>query len=541
MARPINSRIQVCGTLVAESPLHVGGLEQSVEVDLSLAVNGQGQYYIPGSSLAGALRTGMAAIDSIDTELIKTLWGFQPERDPNGPSPRTGHASFILIKDAVVTGGQPERRDGVAIDRAWGAAANRMKYDRAILPKGSVIEFHLTLEQQKQQFESSKIALAKLIQALEQGEIRIGAAKTRGLGCVKLTNVQVQQQTFADRKKMLQVLRGQWDSISLPTTEQATISTQLHIQIDWQPIDPVMVKAEAAGIAVDMLPLVSAIDDQTDDHLTLVLPGSSIKGVLRSQAERIIRTIGADQDNLNQSFDQQVQLPLVTELFGRAAKKIEQQANGKTQNNGSNGSSDEAKEEPSRQIGRLFVEDCYAKCPMASQTWDQVMAATTSEDLQKAIQQTGLAHTQVAHHVAIDRWTGGASEGALYSVLEPMNLAWHPVQLTLELGQLDPATLKMKLLEPSLQRPLLMLVLLLLRDLASKRIPLGFATNRGMGTIRVSHIKLTGHVLAELQVENGTIEIPDGDFSRLQGNWITSLNQDWQNWVNTIGNDGGEV
>lgn len=192
-------------------------------------------------------------------------------------------------------------------------------------------------------------------------------------------------------------------------------------------------------------------------------------------------------------------------------------------------------------MGRLFVEDCYAKYPMASKTWDRVMAATTSEDLQNAIQQMGLAHTQVAHHVAIDRWTGGASKGALYSVLEPMNLAWHPVQLTLELGQLDPATLQMKLLEPSLQRPLLMLVLLLLRDLASKRIPLGFATNRGMGTIRVSHIKLTGHVLAELQVENGTIEILDGDFSRLQGNWITSLNQDWQNWVNPIGNDGGEV
>ncbi|NJP12384.1 MAG: hypothetical protein HC769_22435 [Cyanobacteria bacterium CRU_2_1] len=526
MARPINSRIQVCGTLVAESPLHVGGLEQSVEVDLSLAVNGQGQYYIPGTSLAGVLRAGMAAIDGIDAGLIRTLWGFQPERDSNKPVTQTGHASFILIKDAVVTGGQPERRDGVAIDRAWGATAEHMKYDRAILPKGSMIAFHLTLEQQSQQSETSQIALAKLIQALEQGEIRLGAAKTRGLGCVKLTNVQVQKQTFADRTKMLQVLQGQWESMALPTTEQPVLSTQLQIQIDWQPIDPVMVKAEAAGIAVDILPLVSTVNDR----LRLVLPGSSIKGALRSQAERIIRTVRADQDNLNQSFDQQVQLPLVTELFGRAAKKVERQANGKTQNSGIE-PSNAAKVEPSRQIGRLFVKDCYAKNPIESQAWDQVMAATTSDDLQKALQQAGLEHTQAAHHVAIDRWTGGASDGALYSVLEPMNMAWHPIQLILELGQLA----------ISLQRPLLMLLLLLLRDLSSKRIPLGFAVNRGMGTIRVSHIKLTGSILAELQIENGVIEIPDGDFSRLQGNWLTSLNQDWQNWLNANGNDGDKA
>lgn len=48
-----------------------------------------------------------------------------------------------------------------------------------------------------------------------------------------------------------------------------------------------MVKAEGEGIAVDILPLISGFDG----GITFVLPGSSIKGALRTQAERIIRTV----------------------------------------------------------------------------------------------------------------------------------------------------------------------------------------------------------------------------------------------------------
>ena len=37
-----------------------------------------------------------------------------------------------------------EVRDGVGIDRMRGAAADRYKYDRAILPRGTRLPFELT-------------------------------------------------------------------------------------------------------------------------------------------------------------------------------------------------------------------------------------------------------------------------------------------------------------------------------------------------------------------------------------------------------------
>ncbi|PSB61286.1 hypothetical protein C7B61_16160, partial [filamentous cyanobacterium CCP1] len=95
MARKIRSRIHFSGTLEAESPVHVGGMNDDPRVDLTLAVNGQGNYYIPGTSLAGALRAWMARQDE---DITDHLWGALKERGDGG------HASFILIEDAPVQG-----------------------------------------------------------------------------------------------------------------------------------------------------------------------------------------------------------------------------------------------------------------------------------------------------------------------------------------------------------------------------------------------------------------------------------------------------
>jgi RAMP superfamily len=130
MARRIRSRLKINGILITQSPIHVGGMDGNPQVDLALASNGQGQYYIPGTSLAGAFRAWMemSSNDKNDNKL-KNLWGFQEE---NG---RSGHASFVLIEDATIQGRVAEIRDGVGINRMWGTAAEQVKYDRAILPK----------------------------------------------------------------------------------------------------------------------------------------------------------------------------------------------------------------------------------------------------------------------------------------------------------------------------------------------------------------------------------------------------------------------
>ena len=56
MGRHISSRLKIRGELIAETPLHVGGYGESFETDLALARNGNDEFYIPGTSLTGALR-----------------------------------------------------------------------------------------------------------------------------------------------------------------------------------------------------------------------------------------------------------------------------------------------------------------------------------------------------------------------------------------------------------------------------------------------------------------------------------------------------
>ncbi|MBW4671577.1 MAG: hypothetical protein KME60_30160 [Cyanomargarita calcarea GSE-NOS-MK-12-04C] len=489
MARKIRARLKVIGTLVAQSPIHVGGMDGNPQVDLALATNGQGQYYIPGTSLAGALR-GWMQQSFVNKNILETLWGFQ---DENG---RGGHASFILIEDAPIQGAIAEIRDGVGINRIWGTAAEQVKYDRAILPKGSKIPLDITLDIDSKS-DDGKTLLAQLLKALEDGDIRLGAAKTRGLGRVKLENLSIHQHNLGDRSGMLKMLQGKSDRLKLNdilngdrTLAQAP---QITIEIHWQPQSSLMVKAEGDGIVVDILPLVSKIDN----HLTFVLPGSSIKGALRTQAERIIRTVCSWQTK--EDFMEQMEVPLVEDLFGVRAK---------------------ASNKSNKGIGSLYIDDCYANTAMKPEVWGDIQTAKTNSDLRQALDNAKLQTTQQAFHVAVDRWTGGAADGFLYSNLEPMGVTWQPIRLQLNLKRLQ-----------ELQLAGIALIFLILRDLADNRIPLGYGTNRGMGSIQVANIIINGRNLKDSLKFLENVTFSNGNIAGLNQELLKTLNDAWIDWI----------
>ena len=82
-----------------------------------------------------------------------------------------------------------EIRDGVAIDRFTGGAAKGAKYDLEVLTKG---DFQSTLEIRN--FERWQIGLIALVlRDMEDGLVRIGFGKSRGLGRIKaeITRLQI--------------------------------------------------------------------------------------------------------------------------------------------------------------------------------------------------------------------------------------------------------------------------------------------------------------------------------------------------------------
>ena len=290
MARRINSRLKVTGKLVAETPLHVGGYGDSPDTDLPLAQNGKGEFYVAGTSIAGVLRNWCCKhFSHVNTQnnrpLSEEIFGFQ-----NGEQ---GQASFILIEDATVENADQvlsEIRDGVGIDRFYGVVADKAKFDRAVLSRGTQLHFEMRVEiGEDQDADQTKAIVGYLLKALADEQIRFGAAKTRGLGRVKLTSVVIKEQSF-NSFAILDTLNDGGHALTIDELQNESVqpssAPKLEIKIEWQPRLPVMVKAGYDGMGVDMLPLTSSVGQ---GKLALALPGSSIKGVLRSHAEMIVR------------------------------------------------------------------------------------------------------------------------------------------------------------------------------------------------------------------------------------------------------------
>ena len=535
MARKINSRLKIAGTLTAQTPIHVGGYDESFETDMALAKNGNDEFYIPGTSLTGTLRSWFERnfVNKSNNETKKffnEIWGYQDKNE--------GNASFVLIEDLRLPEDlrdsiQSELRDGVGIDRHYGTAADGAKYDRAILPKGTELKFEMAVEIGENHNPAKiKAMFGHLLEALQKGEIRLGASKTRGLGKVKLSETKIKEDKFIgfDILELLKSKEEQekrfiaFDKFKTDFDDETTnnyenikleiekASQNLTVEIKWQPKSPLMVKAGYDGIGVDMLPLVSA---NGEGQVSLCLPGSSVKGAFRAQAERILRTF-SEQSAKGLEFHDQIKMDLVNELFG-AKKESAKSTLG---------------------LGALSIDDCFAEKQMNADDWQKIEVGEFPNDT--TYSETGLhqalkkidgeadqlpsKNLHISHHTAIDRFTGAASDGALFSVLKPSpTLKWDDLNLSIDLRRFS---------AKENEQCALMLLLLVLQDFAQNRLPLGFATNRGMGEVDDVSFELKG--LYNIGYQNGAFDFKDDekitdDNQKLK----TKIHKEWQKWIAT--------
>jgi CRISPR/Cas system CSM-associated protein Csm3 (group 7 of RAMP superfamily) len=554
----IESKTVIQGKLLVVRSLHVGGFGTSSNVDLPLAINGKGHVYIPGTSLAGALRGWMRYV--CEEQVVNNLWGFQADKPDLQPTQKQkGHASRIIVEDAEVTlpnGKSMTRRDteirsGVGIDRHRGAAAENYLYNRGVIPRNATLDFQLSIE--IPEGENSKVfqdSLDQMLLALTAEEIRIGAAKSRGLGRVKLIGNQSTPstpknslpaaQTFKlnSRDGLLSFLAHRAMPISnLPDWQKPIDSLtlpQLVVKLDWQPIGPLMVKSELTGELIDVLPLMSSVNG---DRLAFLLPGSSIKGALRTQAERIVRTVMRSHPLDSDDLKEQIKgLPLIDILFGCSSDSDSEPALQK-----------EKKSKWAKGLGALLIEDCFSEPIHPANTLQRLsqIPKDDPEALDKVLRETALTNekqeTQVAYHVAIDRWTGGAADNFLYTNLEPFHISWEPIELAIDFNRFpsdNPEDDLDKALEDKLAA--VALLLLLLRDLGDRRIPLGYGTNRGLGTFTLNKVTFEAkgavpEVLKALAAKPWQAqENKPLSFAQLDASVLKKLDEAWQQWLTRL-------
>ncbi|WP_214104959.1 RAMP superfamily CRISPR-associated protein [Acrocarpospora catenulata] len=515
VGRRVTSRIRARGWLRTESPLHVGGLGGDPAEPLPIAVDGLGRVYVPGTTLAGVLRNWCRGREQ-EPKSLSDLWGYTPDQGDGG------RASRVFVADALAATtcrldehGLPatpldpallEFRPFVGIDRSTGTAAPEFLYGRAVVPAGCYLRLEIDIESTEAGELGADLDQARMVAilaALGRGEIRLGAATSRGFGSVRLLDdpLDVVVDRLDTPEGLLAVLRDDpmrrrsVTSLRSKDTGLPERREVLEVSIDWRPLSPVMVRGTSSGLIVDTLPLTTRVDRR---HLTLVLPGSSLKGALRGHAEFVELTArglpagvpsdatqgGCAAEGLpdertgtavgspaaySAAFRAQLdRLPAVRALFGAVRD-----------------------DDAERRAGALRVEECQAEVTIPETLWRSVTGADTppvgdedgerkglSEGLLDRLEGLGLSQ---ADHVALDRWTGGAADGRLFHVLEPHAVDWAPIRLSVDLTRLGDD-----------RDHALALLFLTLRDLSAGRIPLGALVNRGFGDIEVKEITLTG-------------------------------------------------
>jgi CRISPR-associated RAMP protein (TIGR02581 family) len=250
------SRFHYRGRLVFDSAHRIGA-ERSLAVDapdtpILRAVDGLP--YIPGSSIKGAWRSYIEAVlrtlqeqrehgkfaddplvqkgfpeYGLTDDKVKQIKDEFENRPQDKLDARLRHestwterlfgnvalASKILIKDAYIdraTWLRSEIRDGVAIDRDSGRAADGAKYQFEVVPAGAVFPLEVVVENAS----PAELGLVVMgIKAFERGDILLGGAKSRGLGWCHLESDNWSDCRYVTAENLLDYLLGDGTEIGL--------------------------------------------------------------------------------------------------------------------------------------------------------------------------------------------------------------------------------------------------------------------------------------------------------------------------------------
>ena len=166
--------LKVTGVLVTQTPIRVGSSKSDGDIDLPVLRDGQGRVLIPGSSLAGSVRSSCRDL-GIEESLVNRLFGETEDGDKDA----VGDTSWFSFSDTAID--HPvEFRNGVGIDRRTGTAAAQALYSYEVLPRGVRLPFSMEVELPSgavSDFRREEIeeVLKKILAGMARGEVSVGA------------------------------------------------------------------------------------------------------------------------------------------------------------------------------------------------------------------------------------------------------------------------------------------------------------------------------------------------------------------------------
>lgn len=417
------------------NPMHCGGGTDPL-LDQPVTRDAYGSYFIPGTSLAGILR--QLAKDRFGPENEKLLFGELSSNKTESSSIWCSDAVVldydgISVSSKILKGLKvdismgPFVRDHVRLDLGTDVTSRGQKFDEEIIPPGARFSFELRADEWNQTCLTQDVydSFLSLCSSIRNNEISFGGKKTSGYGLFKCLKYEVCDIDRSEPSQMLSWLKLSqnisFQEVGLKTIALSDTSLKDTPSENVTGVLDVPLKSEGPLIVggsnlkdidsdIDMVCLCTPYYDYANKtfHNRYTIPGSSLRGVIRHDIYRIAKILKLDADEL------------INSIFGKIDSNDE----------GSNSVA-----------GKISVSDFY---------FDENVNSVQVQ------------------HVAIDRFTGGALEGALYDE-KPV---W---------SRDDQINLKINFKDLTVSETKLLLHAIL--DIATGLIPIGGGVNRGNGTL----------------------------------------------------------
>ncbi len=301
-----------CETL---TPIHVGSGEPGATTDADVCRRTDGEYVIPGTSLAGALRNVVERLSGTEREKSCIQYQDNPSKDKpcgcrvcklfgdvqpreNDDLDNAAQASRLRIFDAEFTKPRLRTVDSVGIHRRRRSARDARKFDyRQILPDSK-----LSIEVRGEGLSDQEIEWVSAgLRIIATGQVGLGGRTARGNGFLKAdaARCHIDRRSLDNPEHLL-------DSVLLCNNDRAAWKTPVAKSLSKFPGAALSIPnristsffiataPDATLLISDPMQQAATGFDAAQRKLTGLpeLPASSLAGVLRSGAERIVRSLG---------------------------------------------------------------------------------------------------------------------------------------------------------------------------------------------------------------------------------------------------------
>lgn len=328
----------------------------SEHTDNDLLIGSDGRPYIPGSSIAGVVKSCIQESEKLPGLQLKKLFGDDIDQH---------RQSMITFYDGVMEEGTLHEivtREGIEINKETRTTKNKSKYNYEVLNPGPVfiLRMEIILREQFKDVPILQFA-ANLLDCIKRGELRFGAKTNRGYGRMEFQDVSYDYLEMKDAADMEKYIGFDWSNLSGKVPEKLPESTY---HSPYTTIEIPLAVESTLLVRNYFLDNFEVDAEQMQVNGKAVIPGNAWAGVFRHKTEEILMDLlGA----------RAISIKMTEQLFGAEKKNT------------------------NRKRSRILFEE-----------------AVNESDAGKSQEESDMQFCNLTRN-RIDRFTGGVLDTALFS------------------------------------------------------------------------------------------------------------------------------